>query len=118
MYAVIGRVEIKPGHEDETAMMAREHGPTLVGGMPGNKTAYWARAVDDRGKLIQHSFWLFETEQDASGRDRLQFATGDATGAGGLHQRRRLRSHRPDVGGASAAPACGINALSSSAPRR
>ena len=65
MYAMVGRVEIKPGHEDETATMAREHGPTLVGGMPGNKTAYWARAVDDRGKLIQHSFWLFETEQDA-----------------------------------------------------
>ena len=65
MYAMVGRVEIKPGHEDETAMMAREHGPALVGGMPGNKTAYWARVVDDRGKLIQHSFWLFETEQDA-----------------------------------------------------
>jgi hypothetical protein len=30
--------------------------------MRGNKTAYWARVVDDRGKLIQHSFWLFETE--------------------------------------------------------
>ncbi len=65
MYAVVGRVEIKPGHEDETAMMAREHGPTLVGGMAGHKTAYWARAVDDRGKVIQHSLWLFETEQDA-----------------------------------------------------
>ena len=65
MYALVGRVEIKAGHEDETAVMAREHGPALVGGMPGHKTAYWARAVDDHGKLIQHSFWLFETEQDA-----------------------------------------------------
>ena len=65
MYALVGSVEIKPGNEDETAVMAREHGPALVGGMPGNKTAYWARAVDDRGKLIQHSFWLFDTEQDA-----------------------------------------------------
>ena len=65
MYALVGCVEIKPGNEDETAVMAREHGPALVGGMPGNKTAYWARAVDDRGKLIQHSFWLFDTEQDA-----------------------------------------------------
>lgn len=23
------------------ALMAREHGPTLVGGMSGNKGAYW-----------------------------------------------------------------------------
>jgi hypothetical protein len=65
MYALVGRVEIKPGHEDETAMMAREHGPTLVGGMSGSTVAYWARALDDRGKIVQHSFWLFETEQDA-----------------------------------------------------
>ena len=65
MYALVGRVEIKPGHEDETATMAREHGPALVGGMSGSKIAYWARAVDDRGKLIQHSFWLFENEDDA-----------------------------------------------------
>ena len=65
MYALVGRVEIKPGHEDETATMAREHGPALVGGMSGSKIAYWARALDDRGKLIQHSFWLFENEDDA-----------------------------------------------------
>jgi len=64
MYALVGRVEIKPGHEEETAMMAREHGPTLVGGMPGNKAAYWARALDE-GKVIQHSFWPFEAEEDA-----------------------------------------------------
>jgi len=65
MYALVGRVEIKPGHEDETATMAREHGPTLVGGMSGSKVAYWARSLDDHGKLIQHSFWLFENEDDA-----------------------------------------------------
>ena len=65
MYALIGRVEIKPCHEDETATMARDHGPGLVGGMSGNRLAYWARALDDHGKVIQHSFWLFETEEDA-----------------------------------------------------
>jgi len=65
MYALVGRVEIKPGQEDATATMAREHGPTLVGGMSGSSRAYWARSTDDSGKLIQHSFWLFETEQDA-----------------------------------------------------
>jgi hypothetical protein len=65
MYALVGRVEIKPGHEEETAVMAREHGPTLVGGMSGSKSAYWARAVDDSGTVIQHSFWLFDAEEDA-----------------------------------------------------
>ena len=65
MYALVGRVEIKPGHEEETAAMAREHGPSLVGGMSGSKSAYWARAADAGGKLTQHSFWLFETEEDA-----------------------------------------------------
>jgi hypothetical protein len=65
MYALVGRVEIKPGHEEVTAMMARDHGPSLVSGMSGNKAAYWARALDDHGNVIQHSFWLFETEEDA-----------------------------------------------------
>ncbi len=65
MYALVGRVQIKRGHEEETAEMAREHGPALVGGMSGSKSAYWARISDSRGELIQHSFWLFETEADA-----------------------------------------------------
>ena len=65
MYALVGRVEIKPGNEEETAIMAREHGPTLVGSMAGSKAAYWARGLDDAGKVIQHSFWLFEAEEDA-----------------------------------------------------
>ncbi len=65
MYALVGRVEIKQGHEEETAMMAREHGPALVAGMSGNKAAYWARCLDESGKLIQHSFWLFKPEEDA-----------------------------------------------------
>ncbi len=40
MYALIGRVQIKQGHEEETAAMAREHGPALVRGMAGSKGAY------------------------------------------------------------------------------
>jgi hypothetical protein len=65
MHALVGRVEIKPGHEEESATMAREHGPMLVGGMSGSTAAYWARALDQSGKVIQHSFWLFESEEDA-----------------------------------------------------
>ena len=65
MYALVGRVLIKPGHAEETAAMAREHGPALVRGMAGCDHAYWARAVEGDGELIQHSFWLFATEEDA-----------------------------------------------------
>jgi hypothetical protein len=36
-----------------------------VVGQPTIVDRVWARALDDRGKVIQHSFWLFETEQDA-----------------------------------------------------
>jgi hypothetical protein len=65
MFALVGRVRIKPGHEDETAAMARDHGPGLVGGMHGSKAAYWARSADTNGDVVQHSFWLFEAEEDA-----------------------------------------------------
>jgi heme-degrading monooxygenase HmoA len=65
MYALIGSVRIKPGHEEETAAMARDRGPSLVSGMSGSKAAYWARPADGEGEVIQHSFWLFETEADA-----------------------------------------------------
>jgi hypothetical protein len=71
MYALIGRVQIKRGHEEETAEMAREHGPELVRGMPGSTSAFWARAGDGRDELIQHSFWVFETEEDARAAETL-----------------------------------------------
>ena len=63
MHAVIGRVEIKPGHEEETLAMIEERGVAMVQGMPGSAGGYWARALD--GDTIQHSFWLFDTEENA-----------------------------------------------------
>jgi hypothetical protein len=65
MFALVGRARIKSGHEEETAAMARDGGPALVGGMTGSKGAYWARPLDGGDAVIQHSFWLFETEGDA-----------------------------------------------------
>jgi hypothetical protein len=62
MYAVIGRVKIKPGHEEETRSMIAESGVAMIRGMAGFAGAYWARAVG--GELIQHSFWLFDTEEN------------------------------------------------------
>jgi hypothetical protein len=64
MHAVIGRVEIKPGHEDETRAMIADHGVAMVQGMVGASGGYWSRSTAD-GSVIQHSFWLFDTEENA-----------------------------------------------------
>ena len=45
MYAVIGRVKIKPGHEQETLAMIEKGGVAMVSGFPGSRGGYWARAV-------------------------------------------------------------------------
>jgi hypothetical protein len=36
---VIGRVKIKPGHEDETLAMVAEHGVAMLHGLPGSSGA-------------------------------------------------------------------------------
>ena len=64
MYAVVGRVRIKPGQEDETRAMVVEHGVPMLQGMAGSAGGYWARSVDG-GDTIQHSLWLFDTEENA-----------------------------------------------------
>ena len=64
MFAVIGRVQIKPGHSDETLAMISDHGEAMLQGMTGSHGGYWARTVDGED-LIQHSFWLFDTEEHA-----------------------------------------------------
>jgi hypothetical protein len=64
MYAVIGRVTIHPGHEGETLAMISGGGISMVQGMAGSAGGYWARTLDG-GDLVQHSFWLFDTEEHA-----------------------------------------------------
>jgi hypothetical protein len=63
MHALIGRVQIKPGQEDLTRAMITEHGVAMLNGMSGSAGGYWARNVD--GDLVQHSFWVFDSEADA-----------------------------------------------------
>ncbi len=63
MHAVIGRVTIKPGREAETLAMIRERGVAMLQGMTGSAGGYWARSVE--GELVQHSFWLFDTKENA-----------------------------------------------------
>jgi hypothetical protein len=43
MFAVIGRVELKPDRADEALAMLGERGAAMVQGMPGSSGGYWAR---------------------------------------------------------------------------
>jgi hypothetical protein len=63
MHAVIGRVQIKRGRADETLAMIGERGIAMLQGMAGSAGGYWARSL--KGEIIQHSFWLFDTEENA-----------------------------------------------------
>jgi hypothetical protein len=63
MHAVIGRVRIKPDRADEALAMVGEAGVAMLRSMAGSAGGYWARSGTD--DIIQHSFWLFETEEDA-----------------------------------------------------
>ena len=63
MQALIGRVQLKPDRVDEALSMVREHGVAMLRGMSGSAGGYWARSLE--GEVIQHSFWLFDTEEDA-----------------------------------------------------
>ena len=63
MRAVIGRVRIKPDRSDEALVMLRERGIAMLQGMAGSAGGYWARNLD--GDIVQHSFWIFDTEENA-----------------------------------------------------
>jgi hypothetical protein len=63
MHAVIGRVKIKPDRAEEALAMIGDRGVAMLRGMRGATGGYWARSLD--GELVQHSFWLFDTEEHA-----------------------------------------------------
>jgi hypothetical protein len=63
MRAVIGRVKIKPDRADEALAMIGDRGVAMLQGMAGTAGGYWARSLE--GDIIQHSFWLFDTEENA-----------------------------------------------------
>jgi hypothetical protein len=64
MHAVIGRVRLKPGREDEQLEMIANHGIPALQGMAGWSSGFWSRTFND-GDMIQHTFWLFDTEEHA-----------------------------------------------------
>ena len=63
MHALIGRVKIKPDRADEALSMLNERGVAMLQGMAGSAGGYWARTLE--GDIVQHSFWLFDTEETA-----------------------------------------------------
>jgi hypothetical protein len=63
MRALIGRVKIKPDRADEALAMLAERGVAMLQGMAGSAGGYWARSHGS--DIIQHSFWLFDTEENA-----------------------------------------------------
>jgi len=69
MHAVIGRVMIKPGYEQETLAMIEQRGVAMVQGFPGSRGGYWARTVDG-DDLVQHLFWLFDDEEGARAAEK------------------------------------------------
>ena len=62
MLAVIGRVELKPDRAEEV-LHDRRTWSGNVAGTVGSNAGHWARNLD--GDEIQHSFWLFDTEENA-----------------------------------------------------
>jgi hypothetical protein len=70
MYAVIGRVRIKAGREQEALDLIGARGVAMVEGMSGSAGGYWSRTLAE-GETIQHSFWLFETEADARAAEAI-----------------------------------------------
>ena len=76
--------------------MIAEHGVPMIHGMAGSGAAYWARALD--GELVQHSFWLFDTEENPRHAEatfnRLREMPSRSRN---VRQRRRVRGRGADV---------------------
>jgi len=69
MHAVIGRVRIKPDRADEALAMLGDRGIAMLQGMAGSAGGYWARSRE--GGIIQHSFWLFDTDENARAAEAI-----------------------------------------------
>jgi hypothetical protein len=77
MHAVIGQVKLDPSRKDEALKLIKERGEAMVRGLTGALGGYWARPLDND---IQHSFWIFDTEQNARAAAAM-FAKGPPPGA-------------------------------------
>jgi hypothetical protein len=90
MYGVIGRVKLKRGREEEALSMIREKGAAMLNRMTGSAGGYWARSLQQEDDVIQHSFWRFDTEENAGRGDDVQHAPRSSRCARDLDERRSL----------------------------
>ena len=67
--------------------MIAERGVAMLQGMDGSAGGYWARTLSE-GEIIQHSFWLFDAEENA----RTAEATFNRLDGDELTMRRRHSS--------------------------
>ena len=58
--------------------MLGERGVAMLQGMAGSAGGYWARS---HGGDIQHSFWLFDTEENARSAEATFYQLRDMPGA-------------------------------------
>ena len=77
MYAVIGVVKLVSDRKDEALQMIKERGEAMVRGLPGSRGGWWSRSVEGD---LQHSFWLFDTEENARAAFAM-FGKGPPPGA-------------------------------------
>jgi hypothetical protein len=77
MYAVIGKVKLVSDRRDEALKLIKDRGEAMVRGLAGSRGGYWARTLEED---IQHSFWLFDTEENARAAAAM-FGKGPPPGA-------------------------------------
>ena len=104
MYAVIGRVKIKAGHEDETRAMIVSHGVAMIEGMPGASSAYWSRGHQRRRTDTALVLALRHRGKRTKRGGDIPNAPGHARGTCDIRQCRGVRGHRS---GLSARQICG-----------
>jgi len=80
MYAVIGRVKIEAGKEQETLAMIESGGVAMVNRFPGSRGGYWARTLAG-DEVVQHSFWLFDDEEGARAAEATYLTLRELPGA-------------------------------------
>ncbi len=77
--------------------MIDNHGVAALQGVAGWSGGYWSRTVND-GDLIQHSFWLFDTEEHAdSAATNFNILPRDARRTRDVSERGCERSRRTGV---------------------
>jgi hypothetical protein len=62
---------VSRGPEDEALEMIGSRGVPMVTGMAGSQGGYWARSRNGTGEVVQHLFWLFESEADARAAESI-----------------------------------------------